>query len=324
MAKSAIVTGITGQDGAYMAQLLLSKEYEVHAIKRRTSVDNFDRIADIKNKITIHEGDLTDSDSIARVVSLIKPNEFYNLGAQSFVPASFKIPRATAEITGIGVLNCLEAIRNHSPSTRFYQASSSEMFGKVVEEPQNELTPFRPRSPYGCAKAFGHYITVNYRESYNLFACSGICFNHESEIRGLQFVTRKISHSVAKIKHKMQDTLYLGNLDAERDWGHAQDYVNAMWLMLQHNKPDDFVIATGQKHTVREFAKIAFEHVGLHYVNHVEVDKDLYRPAEVATLCGDSSKARRDLGWRPLISFEDLVKRMVDSDVALITGTKCE
>jgi GDPmannose 4,6-dehydratase len=322
--KTAIVTGITGQDGRFMAQLLLSKGYKVHGIKRRTSVSNLDRLQPIADKIGkdlfIHDGDVTDAHSINHLVQDIQPDEFYNLAAQSFVPASFTSPQATAMATGVGVLNCLEAVRLHSPDTKFYQASSSEMFGRVTEEPQTELTPFRPRSPYACAKAYAHYLTINYRESYNLFACCGICFNHESEVRGLQFVTRKISHTVARIKHKLQDDLVLGNLDAERDWGHAEDFVRAMWLMLQHHEPDDYVIATGQKHTVREFAHTAFEHVDLHYMSHVSTDPKFMRPAEVTTLCGNANKALKKLGWRPSISFEDLVKRMVDSDMALVAG----
>jgi GDPmannose 4,6-dehydratase len=316
MTKTAIITGITGQDGSYLSRLLLSKGYEVHGIRRRTSTSNFERIKDILKHVEIHDGDLVDAHSISSLVSKIKPDEFYNLGAQSFVPSSFSSPHATAMATGIGVLNCLEAIKTHSPSTRFYQASSSEMFGKVVEEPQSEVTRFRPRSPYACAKAYGHYMTINYRESYDLFACSGICYNHESEYRGKQFVTRKISHSVAKIKLGFQDKLGLGNLDAERDWGHAEDFVNAMWLMLQHSEAGDYVVATGEKHTVREFAKIAFEHVGLNYEDYVYVDSKFYRPAEVSTLLGDSTKLRDILGWIPKYSFEDLVKCMVDNDIA--------
>lgn len=318
MLKTALITGITGQDGAYLAKLLLHKGYEVHALKRRTSTSSFERIQDILDKIKIYDGDLTDSASVGNIVAAVKPDEFYNLGAQSFVPSSFTSPQATALATGVGALNCLEAIRLHSPKTKFYQASSSEMFGRVVEEPQSEATPFRPRSPYACAKAFAHYMTINYRESYDLFACCGICFNHESPFRGLQFVTRKISHTVAEIKLGISKELRLGNLDAERDWGHAYDFVCAMWLMLQQDEPDDYVIATGVKHTVREFAEKAFNYVGLDYKDYVVVDPKFFRPAEVNTLCGDCSKAREKLGWEPSVTFDDLVIDMVRSDIIML------
>lgn len=313
--KVALITGITGQTGRYLVAYLLSLDYEVHGIVRRTSGQCIDRIRQFTDRIKLWSADLHDQTSLAEVIRNCKPTEIYNLAAQSFVPASWEQPILTAEVTALGVLRMLEAIRTTDCNTRFYQASSSEMFGKVREEPQNELTPLYPRSPYGVAKTYGHYITINYRESYNLFACSGICFNHESPYRGLEFVTRKITNAVAKIKNGTCDRLTLGNLDAMRDWGFAGDYVRAMHLMLQQPTPDDYVIATGEKHSVREFANVAFKHVGLDMDKYVRVDESLYRPAEVTTLLGDSTKIR-ELGWCPSISFRQLVELMVDADMA--------
>jgi len=317
--KLAIITGVTGQDGSYLSELLLSKDYIVVGVCRRTSCPNFSRIKYLlKNKnFKIEYSDLSDLSSLIRLIQKYKPDEFYNLAAQSFVKASFDQPIYTAEATGIGVLNCLEAIRLTSPSTKFYQASSSEMYGKVHEIPQKITTPFHPRSPYGVAKVFGHYMTVNYRESYNIFACCGILFNHESQRRGEEFVTRKISLAVNKIKKGIQKELFLGNLEAQRDWGHAQDYVYAMWLMLQQDEPRDYVVATGETHTVREFCDIAFKRVGLDYKDYVKVDPEFYRPAEVDILLGDPSETKKLLGWQPKISFEDLVHMMVDSDLGV-------
>ena len=325
MTKRALVTGITGQDGAYLARFLLEQDYEVHGMVRRSSSERFERIEDLEDRVQLHQADLLDQLSLIRLVEQVAPQEIYNLAAQSFVPTSFDQPLLTSEFTALGVTRVLEAIRLVDPKIRFYQASSSEMFGKVQEEPQRESTPFWPRSPYGVAKAYGHWITVNYRESYNLFACSGILFNHESPLRGLEFVTRKISHGVARIHAGLQDALKLGNLDAERDWGFAGDYVRAMWLMLQQPEPDDFVIATGEKHSVREFVELAFAHVGLDWKKYVEVDSRFLRPADVNTLRGDPEKARRLLGWEPKVSFDELVTMMVDADVARIQGdSRCE
>ena len=325
MTKRALVTGITGQDGAYLARFLLEQDYEVHGMVRRSSSERFERIEELGDRVQLHQADLLDQLSLIRLVERVAPQEIYNLAAQSFVPTSFDQPLLTSEFTALGVTRVLEAIRLVDPKIRFYQASSSEMFGKVQEEPQRESTPFWPRSPYGVAKAYGHWITVNYRESYNLFACSGILFNHESPLRGLEFVTRKISHGVARIHAGLQETLKLGNLDAERDWGFAGDYVRGMWLMLQQPEPDDFVIATGEKHSVREFVELAFAHVGLDWKKYVEVDSRFLRPAEVTTLRGDSEKARRLLGWEPEVSFAELVTMMVDADVARIQGdSRCE
>ena len=315
--KTALITGITGQDGSYLAELLLDKGYDVYGMVRRSSVEKYDRIEHIKDKIELIQGDLLDELSLMTVLRKVKPTELYNLAAMSFVPTSWEQPVLTAEFTGVGVTKVLEAIRNVDPSIRFYQASSSEMFGKVREVPQTELTPFYPRSPYGVAKVYGHYITVNYRESYNLFACSGILFNHESPRRGYEFVTRKVTNAVAKIKHGLQDKLYMGNLDSKRDWGFSGDYVEAMWLMLQQPKPDDYVIATGETHTVRELVEIAFSHVGLNWEDYVEIDPRFIRPAEVDLLIGDPSKAKKVLGWKPKVNFEGLVKMMVDSDMAI-------
>ena len=315
--KTALITGITGQDGSYLAELLLEKGYDVYGMVRRSSVEKYDRIEHIKDKIELIQGDLLDDLSLMTVLKKVKPTELYNLAAMSFVPTSWEQPVLTAEFTGVGVVKVLEAIRNVDPSIRFYQASSSEMFGKVREVPQSELTPFYPRSPYGVAKVYGHYITVNYRESYNLFACSGILFNHESPRRGYEFVTRKVTNAVAKIKHGLQDKLFMGNLDSKRDWGFSGDYVEAMWLMLQQPKPDDYVIATGETHTVRELVEVAFSHVGLNWEDYVEIDPKFIRPAEVDLLIGDPSKAKKVLGWKPKVNFEGLVKMMVDSDMAI-------
>lgn len=315
--KTALITGITGQDGSYLAELLLEKGYDVYGMVRRSSVEKYDRIEHIKDKIELIQGDLLDELSLMTVLKKVKPTELYNLAAMSFVPTSWEQPVLTAEFTGVGVVKVLEAIRNVDPSIRFYQASSSEMFGKVREVPQSELTPFYPRSPYGVAKVYGHYITVNYRESYNLFACSGILFNHESPRRGYEFVTKKVTNAVAKIKHGLQDKLFMGNLDSKRDWGFSGDYVEAMWLMLQQPKPDDYVIATGETHTVRELVEVAFSHVGLNWEDYVEIDPKFIRPAEVDLLIGDPSKAKKVLGWKPKVNFEGLVKMMVDSDMAI-------
>jgi GDPmannose 4,6-dehydratase len=321
-AKTALITGITGQDGSYLAEFLLEKGYRVHGMVRRASTENFLRIEHLRERIGLHQGDLLDSSSLAQVLESTRPDEVYNLAAQSFVPTSWQQPVLTAEFTAVGVTRLLEAIRKACPQARFYQASSSEMYGKVRETPQNENTPFYPRSPYGVAKVYGHYITVNYRESYGMFACSGILFNHESSRRGLEFVTRKISHCVAEIKLGRAKELRLGNLEAKRDWGAAKDYVKAMWLMLQQDRPDDYVIGTGETHSVGEFARVAFEHVGLHSKDYVVVDPQFYRPAEVEVLLADWSKARRQLGWKPEVSFEQLVRQMVDADLELLRSKK--
>jgi GDPmannose 4,6-dehydratase len=316
---SALITGITGQDGSYLAELLLEKGYEVHGMVRRASTEKFDRIEHLRDRITLHQADLLDQRSLVDALRAAKPDEVYNLAAMSFVAVSWIQPTLTAEFTGVGVTRMLEAVRETCPEARFYQASSSEMFGKVLETPQTETTPFYPRSPYGVAKVYGHHITVNYRESYNLFATSGILFNHESERRGLEFVTRKITWHAAAIKLGQRDKLALGNLDARRDWGYAKDYVEAMWLMLQHDKPDDFVIATGETNTVRRCVEIAFDEVGLSWEEHVELDPQFLRPAEVDLLVGDPSKAKRDLGWVPKTSFEELIRLMARSDVELLS-----
>jgi GDPmannose 4,6-dehydratase len=315
MARRALITGITGQDGAYLAEFLLSKGYEVHGMARRASTEHFERMGHLRSRLKLHQADLLDQLSIVTLLNEIHPHEVYNLAAQSFVPASFSQPLMTAEFTALGVTRVLEAIRLVDPNIRFYQASSSEMFGRVQEEPQNEGTGFWPRSPYGVAKAYGHWITVNYRESYSLFACSGILFNHESPLRGKEFVTRKVSDAVARIKLGVLDKLRLGNIEAQRDWGFAGDYVEAMWLMLQQAEPEDFVIATGIKHSVRDLVELAFRHVGLDWQDHVETDPTLLRPADVNTLCGDASKARTKLGWTPKVSFAQLVAMMVDEDL---------
>ncbi len=321
--KKALITGITGQDGSYLAELLLEKGYEVHGIMRRSSSFNTERVDHLyvdshkKSNFLLHFADLSDSGSIGALIREIQPDEFYNLGAQSHVRVSFDIPEYTGEVTGLGVLRCLEAIRQFSPLTKFYQASSSEMYGKVLEIPQNEETPFYPRSPYGCAKVYGYYITKNYRESYNMHASNGILFNHESPRRGETFVTRKITMALAKIKLGLQDKLYLGNLDAKRDWGHARDYVEAMHLMLQQEQGDDYVIATGETHSVKEFLEEAFSYLKLNYQDYVEIDKKYFRPAEVDLLLGDSSKAIEKLNWKPKTTFKQLVKEMVEEDIKL-------
>ena len=320
MTKRALITGITGQDGSYLAELLLAKEYEVIGMVRRSSTVNFERIAHLQDRITFVPGDLLDQMSMVNMLSEHRPQEVYNLAAQSFVQTSFGQPVLTGEITGLGVTRILDAIRLVDPEIRFYQASSSEMFGKVVEVPQRESTPLYPRSPYGVAKVYGHWITVNYRESYDLHASSGILFNHESPRRGLEFVTRKISHQVAKIKLGLADELRLGNLDAQRDWGFAGDYVEALWLMLQQDAPDDYVVATGQTHPVREFCEVAFGHAGLDWEEFVKVDERFFRPAEVELLVGDPTKAREKLGWSLQTPFADLVCMMVDADLALLSG----
>ncbi len=322
--KRALVTGITGQDGSYLAELLLAKGYAVHGLVRRTSTPNLERIQGILSRVTLHPGDLLDGGSLAAVLGKVRPHEVYNLAAQSFVPASFSQPLFTGDVTALGAARLLEAIRQRDPGIRFYQASSSEMFGKIRETPQRETTPFHPRSPYGVAKVYGHWIAVNYRESYGLFACSGILFNHESPRRGLEFVTRKITDGVARIRLGLARTLELGNLDAQRDWGFAGDYVEAIWRMLQQKEPRDFVIATGQSHSVREFVEKAFAHVGLDWRKHVVVSKRFFRPAEVDYLVGDAAKARRLLKWKPRVEFEDLVRMMVDADLARLGGKRIE
>jgi GDPmannose 4,6-dehydratase len=315
----ALITGITGQDGSYLAELLLDKGYEVHGMVRRASTEKFDRIEHLRERITLHQADLLDQRSLVDALRAAKPDEVYNLAAMSFVAVSWIQPTLTAEFTGVGVTRILEAVREVCPDTRFYQASSSEMFGKVRETPQNEATPFYPRSPYGVAKVYGHHITVNYRESYDLHASSGILFNHESERRGLEFVTRKITWHAAAIKAGKRDSLKLGNLDARRDWGYAKDYVEAMWLMLQQDTPEDFVIATGETNTVRRCVEVAFDEAGLDWERYVEIDDSLKRPAEVDLLVGDARKAERELGWKPRTSFEELIRLMVRSDVALLS-----
>jgi GDPmannose 4,6-dehydratase len=320
MTKRALITGITGQDGSYLAELLLDKGYEVIGMVRRSSTVNFERIAHIQDRITFVPGDLLDEISMINILSDHRPNEVYNLAAQSFVQTSFGQPVLTGEITALGVTRLLDAIRIVDPDIRFYQASSSEMFGKVQEVPQRETTPLYPRSPYGVAKVYGHWITINYRESYDLHASSGILFNHESPRRGLEFVTRKISHGVAKIKLGQARELRLGNLDSQRDWGFAGDYVEAMWLMLQQDRPGDYVVSMGETHPVREFCELAFGHVGLDWQKHVVVDEKFMRPSEVDLLVGSSDKARDELGWKPKTSFEELVRMMVDADIALLSG----
>ncbi|MEZ5143868.1 MAG: GDP-mannose 4,6-dehydratase [Acidimicrobiales bacterium] len=320
MARRALITGITGQDGSYLAELLLDQGYEVIGMVRRSSTVNFERIAHIQDRITFVTGDLLDEVSMIDVLRSHRPHEVYNLAAQSFVQTSFTQPVLTGETTALGVTRLLDAIRIVDPDIRFYQASSSEMFGKVVEVPQRESTPFHPRSPYGVAKVYGHWITVNYRESYDLHATSGILFNHESPRRGLEFVTRKISWHAAQISLGMAQELRLGNLEAQRDWGFAGDYVRAMWLMLQQDEPSDFVVSTNETHSVREFCQLAFERVGLDWEQHVVIDEAFFRPAEVDLLVGDSTRARTVLGWEPQVDFEGLVHMMVDADVALLSG----
>jgi GDPmannose 4,6-dehydratase len=317
--RKALVTGITGQDGSYLAELLLDKGYEVHGMVRRASTEKFDRIEQIRDRITLHQGDLLDQRSLVDALRASEPSEIYNLAAMSFVAVSWIQPTLTAEFTGVGVTRMLEAMREVCPEARFYQASSSEMFGKVLEVPQTETTPFYPRSPYGVAKVYGHFITVNYRESYDLHATSGILFNHESPRRGLEFVTRKITWHAAAIKHGLMKEIRLGNLDAERDWGYAKDYVEAMWLMLQQDKPEDYVIATGKSHSVRECCEVAFDEAGLgDFEQYVTIDPAFVRPAEVDHLIGSPAKAERDLGWKPATSFEQLIRLMTRADLELL------
>ena len=320
MAKRALITGLTGQDGSYLAELLLSHGYEVHGIVRRASAYNYWRIDHLLDRITLHPADLLDQLSLIRVLDVVRPHEFYNLAAMSFVPASWDQPMLTGEYNAQGVTRALEAVRQVDPTIRFYQASSSEMFGKIREVPQTELTPFHPRSPYGVSKVFAHYITVNYRESYDLFAVSGILFNHESPRRGLEFVTRKVTDAVARIKLGLADALALGNLDAQRDWGFAGDYVRAMWMMLQQDKADDYVIATGLSHSVRELVDVAFHHAGLDPGKYVKLDPRFLRPAEVDHLIGDAAKAKQELGWKPEVDFQQLVTMMVDADLERVSA----
>jgi GDPmannose 4,6-dehydratase len=321
MARRALITGITGQDGSYLAELLLEKGYDVYGMVRRLSAPNTWRIEHILDRVTLRPADLLDQLSLLKLIEDIRPHEIYNLAAMSFVPASWDQPMLTGEFNAQGVTRLLDSVRRVDPSIRFYQASSSEMFGKVREVPQTELTPFYPRSPYGVSKVYAHYITVNYRESYDLFAVSGILFNHESPRRGLEFVTRKVSDGVARIKLGLTDKLRMGNLDAERDWGFARDYVHAMWLMLQQERAEDYVIATGTTHSVKELVEVAFGHAGLDYRDHVVLDPAFLRPAEVDQLLGDSSKARKDLGWSPSVDFTHLVKMMVDADLARLESS---
>jgi GDPmannose 4,6-dehydratase len=325
MAKKALITGITGQDGSYLAEFLLAKDYIVHGIIRRASTFNTSRIDHLYNdphtsgvKLFLHYGDLSDSSNLSRLVEKIAPDEIYHLGAQSHVRVSFDTPEYTGDVTGLGTLRLLDAIRETGVSSKFYQASSSEMYGLVQAVPQSETTPFYPRSPYAAAKVYAYWLTVNYRESYNMFACNGILFNHESPRRGETFVTRKITRAIARIKAGLQETLFLGNLDAKRDWGYAKEYVEAMWLMLQHDKADDFVIATGETHSVREFLEEAFRFVDLDWEQHVKIDPRYFRPAEVDLLIGDAMKARRELGWQPTTTFKDLVRIMVEADIDLL------
>ena len=314
--RKALITGITGQDGSHLAEFLLSKGYRVYGMVRRTSSENYQRLVKIRDQVELLPGDLLDDASIARVVEKVQPDEIYNLAAMSFVPTSWQQPVLTAEFTGVGVTRVLEALQRYCPKARFYQASSSEMFGKVRETPQRESTPFHPRSPYGVAKVYGHFITVNFRESYGIYACSGILFNHEGPRRGLEFVTRKISHGVARIKLGLANELRLGNLQAKRDWGYAGDYVRAMWLMMQQDQPDDYVVGMGETHSIEEFVKLAFNRVGLDWHKYVIVDPQFYRPAEVDLLLADPTKARQVLGWEPEVDFQQLVHMMVDADLA--------
>ncbi len=315
MGKRALITGVTGQDGSYLAEFLLSKDYEVYGMVRRTSTVRYERIQHIQNRIHIVQGDMGDHASLITAISTIQPDEIYNLAAQSFVPTSWNQPVFTGDITGLGVTRILDAIRSVNPQIKYYQASSSEMFGKVREVPQNESTPFYPRSPYGVAKVYGHWITVNYRESYDLFTCSGILFNHESPRRGLEFVTRKVTHHVAMIKLELANEIRIGNLESQRDWGYAGDYVRAMWLMLQQNEPDDYVIATGKTHSVERLLEVAFGHVGLNWRDYTVQDPQFMRPAEVDLLVGDATKANQELGWQPKVTFEELIGVMVDADL---------
>lgn len=319
---TALITGVTGQDGSYLSEFLLEKGYTVVGMVRRSSTVTFERLSHIQDDITIVQGDLHDQSSLVALLEEYKPDEVYNLAAQSFVPTSWSQPILTGEVTALGVSRMLEAIRLVNPKIKFYQASSSEMFGKVVEVPQRESTPFYPRSPYGVAKVYGHWITINYRESFDIFAASGILFNHESPRRGIEFVTRKIAYHAAKIKLGLAKELRLGNLESQRDWGYAGDYVQAMWLMLQHHTPDNFVIGTGETHSVREFCELAFGYVGLNYKDYVVQDPRFYRPAEVDLLISDPSKARKELGWQPKVSFKELVEMMVESDLRLLQASR--
>ena len=316
--KRAVITGITGQDGSYLAEFLLEKDYEVFGLIRRSSTVNFERISHLQDKLELISGDLLDQKSLVTALQTAKPHEVYNLGAQSFVPASWEQPMLTGEITGLGVTRMLEAIRTTDEQIRFYQASTSELFGNAQKTPQSETTPFYPRSPYGVSKLYAHWITINYRESFDMFACAGILFNHESPRRGFEFVTRKITHSVARIKHGIDKELRLGNLDARRDWGFAGDFVQAMWLMLQQDKPDDFVIATGETRTIREFCQVAFDRAGLDWEKYVVIDERFFRPAEVNLLLGDATRASETLGWKPETSFEKMVQLMVDYDLEMV------
>ncbi|HLC29669.1 MAG TPA: GDP-mannose 4,6-dehydratase [Dehalococcoidia bacterium] len=318
MAKSALITGITGQDGSYLAEILLDKGYQVYGLVRRSSSPNLSRIAHVTSKLTLLEGDLSDQSSLILAIQQAQPDEVYNLAAQSFVATSWNQPVLTGDVTGLGAARVLEAVRQVHKEARVYQASSSEMYGAVTESPQNENTKFHPRSPYACAKAYAYYTAVNYRESYDMFVCNGILFNHESERRGLEFVTRKITHGVACIYHGLTNELRLGNLDSKRDWGHAADYVEAMWLMLQQDNPDDFVVASGENHSIREFAELAFKEVGANWEKYVVVDKRFFRPAEVMELQGDASKALRVLGWAPKVTFDQLITLMVKADLAAV------
>ena len=315
--KRALITGITGQDGSYLAEFLLGKDYEVYGMVRRSSTINYERISHIQDRLKLMQGDLLDQNSLMEALRISEPDEVYNLGAQSFVPTSWNQPVLTGEFTALGVTRMLEAIRTVNPKIRFYQASSSEMFGKIQETPQNEKTPFYPRSPYGVAKVYGHWITVNYRESYGIFCCSGILFNHESPRRGLEFVSRKVTSAAAKIKLGLQKELRMGNLDAHRDWGFAGDYVEAMWLMHQQDEPEDFVIATGISHSVQDLIQVAFDHLGLDWEEYVKIDPKLLRPAEVDYLVGDANKAQAKLGWQPSVTFEELIRMMTNYDLQL-------
>jgi GDPmannose 4,6-dehydratase len=322
--RRALITGITGQDGSYLAELLLEKDYDIFGVVRRSSTENLERIGHLADRITLVQADLLDPGSLVSALEEARPSEVYNLAAQSFVPTSWSQPVLTAEFTAVGVTRLLEAVRKVDPGIRFYQASSSEMFGKVREVPQNERTPFYPRSPYGVAKIYGHFITVNYRESYDLFAVSGILFNHSSPRRGLEFVSRKVSDGVARIKLGLADALSLGNLDSKRDWGYAADYVEAMWLMLQQGEPEDFVVASGEEHSIRELVEIAFAHAGLEADDHVRIDPKFLRPAEVDHLVGDASKAKEKLGWEPRTSFRELIEMMVDADLERLANTPAQ
>jgi len=318
--KTALITGITGQDGSYLAEFLLEKGYKVYGMVRRSSSINYDRISHIQDQLTLIQGDLLDQNSLIEALKTSEPDEVYNLGAQSFVPTSWNQPVLTGEFTALGVTRMLEAIHTVNPKIRFYQASSSEMFGKIRETPQNEKTLFYPRSPYGVAKVYGHWITINYRESYDMFCCSGILFNHESPRRGLEFVSRKVTHAAARIKLGLQKELKMGNLEAQRDWGFAGDYVEAMWLMLQQDEPDDYVVATGILHSVKDLVQIVFDRLGLDWMEYVESDPKLFRPAEVDFLLGNATKAKVKLGWEPKVTFEELVKMMVDEDYRRLTS----